>query len=100
MNDNDLADFISAARKVVILMKKALDVAKVALVFEGEGVNHAHFKMYPMHGLEAKHEGAVPQEPQFFEKYPGYITTVPGPKATPEELAAIAHEMRKKFGLA
>jgi histidine triad (HIT) family protein len=99
LNDNDVSDFIVAVKKVVVLLKKALGVAKVAVVFEGEGVNHAHFKLYPMHNLSAKHEDAVEQEHKFFDEYPGYITTVSGPKAAPEELIAIAHEIRKKFGL-
>ncbi|MGV8169485.1 MAG: HIT family protein [Candidatus Nanoarchaeia archaeon] len=99
MPDETLKEYILAAKRVVKILEKSLSVKRVAVVAEGMGVNHAHFKLYPLHGLEHKYVEMIPPEKIFFEKYEGYITTVFGPEANKEELNALAHEIRKKFGL-
>ena len=90
MNDNDYSSFMLAAKKVGKIMDTKLNVRRTAMVMEGMGVNHAHLKLYPMHGLFEKFEPIVPVDPLnqkiFFEKYEGYLTTLLGPKATDESL--------------
>jgi len=99
MPDEVLKNYIVAVKKVVKILEKSLDVKRVAVVAEGLGVNHAHFKLYPLHGLEKKFEEMIPADKVFFEKYEGYITTLFGPPANKDELNALAHDIRKKFGL-
>ena len=85
--DSDLSDmpdviyekFFLAAREVSTLLKKALDVKRVALVVEGMGVNHAHIKLYPLPGLSASFQEMWGKERVFFKTYEGYITTQLGP---------------------
>ena len=97
MNDIDYTDFMLAARKVGLMMDEKLGVKRTAMVMEGMGVNHAHIKLYPMHGLFNKYESIVPTDTNnnkvFFEKYDGYITTLLGPKASDESL----EELKKLF---
>jgi diadenosine tetraphosphate (Ap4A) HIT family hydrolase len=41
-----------ASKKVANILGYKLAVKRVAMVCEGMGINHAHVKLYPMHGLE------------------------------------------------
>lgn len=80
--DNDdevLAALILAAKQVAKLLDEKLpDVGRVALVFEGYGVNYLHAKLFPMHCTidEAwrpiKSQGL---EDITYDKYPGYISS-------------------------
>jgi len=95
MPDNIYKETMLAARKVAKLLEKSLKVQRVAMVMEGLGVNHAHIKLYPLHGLKEKFEETWAQEKKFFEKYEGYISTQLGPKIELDELKKIAEKLRK-----
>ncbi|MDN5327757.1 MAG: hypothetical protein PWP03_395 [Candidatus Woesearchaeota archaeon] len=75
-----------AAKEVSNLLKKALNVKRVGLIFEGTGVNHAHIKLYPMHGLNKEFEEIISIERVWFDRYAGYLTSKLGPQANFEEL--------------
>ena len=81
MPDNAYEKFFSAARQVSNILKVGLPVYRVAMVLEGMGINHAHIKLYPLHGLDKTFHEMWAEEMVFFEKYTGYITTQIGPKA-------------------
>jgi diadenosine tetraphosphate (Ap4A) HIT family hydrolase len=99
MPDKDYEELMLATKKVAKILEKGLKVQRVAMVMEGLGVNHVHIKMYPMHGLNEKYKTTLLPELVFFDKYPGYITTLLGPKATSEELKKVAEEIRKNAKL-
>lgn len=82
---------MTAAKTVAHLLEKALQVERVALVFEGEAVPHVHAKLYPMHNMHADRDS--PEE-AFFRSYPGYITTQEGPKMDDAELQAIQEKIK------
>ena len=88
--------FFAAAKIVAKILEKGLDVSRVALVMEGMGVNHAHLKLYPMHGVGKDFEECWAGEKIFFEKYAGYISTQLGPKAELSELKKIAQDIKDK----
>ncbi len=67
------------SKKVAKILEKGLKVKRVAMVFEGQGVNHIHTKLYPMHKIDDSRFGEL-SGGVYFEKYPGYITTLVGPK--------------------
>ncbi|MBI2054444.1 MAG: hypothetical protein HYT36_03940 [Candidatus Staskawiczbacteria bacterium] len=71
-------------------MKKGLKVNRVAMVAEGMGVNHAHIKLYPLHGIEKEFSEIWAKEKVFFDKYEGYISTQLGPQADIKELKSLA----------
>ena len=83
-----------AARKVAAALRKAFDVYRVGLVIDGEGVQHLHGKLIPMHGL-GKESGGTKHEPFFSDKYHGYLTTTEGPKMSDQELKAIQAKIQK-----
>ncbi len=95
LNDKELADLMAAVKKVAGLLKKALGVKKVGLVFEGEGVAHVHAKLYPMHGdLTPERLSALAHHQEFYPEYPGYISTVEGPRMSNDELTEIQQKIQ------
>ena len=88
--------FFAVAKIVAKMLEKGLGVSRVALVMEGMGVNHAHLKLYPMHGVGKGFEECWASEKIFFEKYAGYISTQLGPNIDLGELKKIAAAINAK----
>lgn len=78
--------FLLFAKETGKELDEKLGVERTALVMEGMGVNHAHIKLYPLHGLGKEFQTITPEGNIFFEKYEGYLTTKLGPKADEEQL--------------
>lgn len=95
MDDTTYTAFFKAAKKVAKMLEKALKVKRVALVMEGMGINHAHIKLYPLHGLEQKFEEMWEDTREYFDFYKGYISTKMGPEKTMEELKELAEKIKK-----
>ncbi len=95
MPDKEYANLLLATKKVARLLDKKLNVGRTAMVMEGMGVNHAHIKLYPLHGVDEKFKEMWPTEKRFFEKYEGYISTVLGFEADKKELEKLAKMIRK-----
>jgi diadenosine tetraphosphate (Ap4A) HIT family hydrolase len=93
MSSEMYKQFFDAARSVSEILKRELPVYRVAMVLEGMGIDHAHIKLYPLHGLENTFHEMWAQERVFFEKYAGYITTQLGPKAHMHELKALSKKL-------
>ena len=96
MPDEVYEKFMLASKKVANILEKSLGVKRVAMVMEGMGVNHAHVKLYPMYGLDDEFKEIWAKEQAFFAKYPGYITTVLGPRADIHNLKKLAEEIKGK----
>jgi len=60
---------MSASRKVAKILEKGLKVPRVAMVMEGMGINHAHIKLYPLHGVRGKFKEMWAKKKIFFKKY-------------------------------
>jgi histidine triad (HIT) family protein len=86
LSDKELGSLMVAVKKVAKMLQKSLNAARVNLVFEGYGVNHLHAKLYPAIGTEKHNFETFAKEEKYFEIYPGFVTTVLGPKASAEEL--------------
>ena len=89
MEDDIYAKFFLSAKKISKLLDEKLNVKRTALVMEGMGINHAHIKLYPLHGLESSFKEILSKDNVYFEEYQGYITTQLGPKASDEELTRL-----------
>jgi diadenosine tetraphosphate (Ap4A) HIT family hydrolase len=101
MPDSALKDFVLEAKKVARhLVDKLEDVGRVGLIMEGTGIDHAHIKLFPMHGTDYMKRGEWRQVPSgintYFEKYIGYIASNDGPKAEEEKLKRLAEKLRVK----
>ncbi|MBI4239608.1 HIT domain-containing protein [Candidatus Uhrbacteria bacterium] len=95
MPDDVYSRFLNAAKTVGKILEKGLAVQRVAMVIEGMGVNHAHIKLYPLHGLTEKFQEMWAHERVYFETYQGYLSTQLGPQADIEELNKLADEIKR-----
>jgi diadenosine tetraphosphate (Ap4A) HIT family hydrolase len=95
MPSQDLCRFVEAAKKVARILEKGLGVKRISMVIEGMGINHAHIKLYPLHGIDQKFQEIWGRERVFFDKYEGYISTQLGPQVDIQELRKLAEEIRK-----
>ena len=90
------ADLFEAARHVAAKIAAAYDdVDRCAITFEGMMIDHLHAKVIPMHHTAGVRPGPEPETTargdQYFEAYPGYVTTeIAASRADDEHLAAVA----------
>ena len=94
MPDKEYSDFMKASKEVSRLLERAFGVSRVAMVMEGLGINHAHIKLYPMHGVKGKFVEMWAKDRVFFERYEGYISTQLGPQANMADLKKLAEQIR------
>ncbi len=97
MPRDDYLKLLEVSRKVAKALDKALGCKRTAMVMEGMGINHAHIKLYPLHGIKEKFEKNIAKKVKFFDHYEGYIATFLGPRVKDEELEKLASKIRKVF---
>ncbi|MCA9351227.1 HIT family protein [Patescibacteria group bacterium] len=100
MPDDVLQDFIIASKKVVKILEDYFDdVGRVGVMMEGTGIDHAHIKLFPMHGTGHLKRGEWKQHLSgrefWFDTYEGWISSGGGPKADPEDLKDLAENLKK-----
>lgn len=95
MRDKDICDLLIASKKAAKILENGLDIKRVALVMEGMGVNHAHIKLYPLHGLDDKFKEILSKDKVFFEKYEGFLSTQLGPETDFDLLKTLATDIIK-----
>ncbi|MEK9160640.1 MAG: HIT family protein [Patescibacteria group bacterium] len=97
LSDDVYAELLSAAKTVGKKIDAALpDVGRTGLLAEGFGVDHAHVKLFPMHGT-ADMDTWKPIEfrrTDFYEIYPGYLSSHDAGRADDGELAELAKKIR------
>ena len=94
--DEVLTGLVLATKKVAkILDAKLDDVGRTALVFEGFGVDHVHSKLYPMHGTAdmSQWKPIESRSDQYFEKYPGFISSHDSKREDDEKLSQLAKKL-------
>jgi histidine triad (HIT) family protein len=94
-----LQRFIVAAKHVATILENYFaDVGRVGLMMEGTGIDHAHIKLFPMHGTEHLKRGEWKQmssnQEFWFEKYEGWMSSGSGPTADPHELKRLAENIK------
>lgn len=94
LDDGTYIDFMNAVKQVAILLEKAFDTTRVALIFEGTGVAHVHAKLIPLHGKLADETGVWSPHKEFHEEYQGWLTSAEGPKMSDERLDEIQAKIR------
>jgi len=87
---------LGASRKVALLLDEKLEgVGRTGLVAEGFGVNHAHVKLFPMHGTKMNEWQSINSNvDKYFEKYEGYLSTHNGKREDDEVLAQTARKIK------
>ncbi|HLP34972.1 MAG TPA: HIT family protein [Amoebophilaceae bacterium] len=95
--ETEVNKLMAAARQVANrLVKKFETAARVALLFEGYGVNHLHAKLIPLHGTNTadwqKHTSCISTK---FTQYPGYVSSHDAERVSDKTLAALARRLRE-----
>jgi histidine triad (HIT) family protein len=96
LDEGGIAELMAATKKVARLLESRLHAGRVNLVFEGTGIDHLHAKLYPAIGLNREFEEVIAEEKVHFDGYPGYVTTLMGPRADGEELKKLQKEITGK----
>lgn len=94
VDEKTFTGLLIAARKVANVLQKAFGTQRVGLIIEGEGVPHLHVKLIPMIGHKdgsAHGSGHI----EFYESYPGYLTTIEGPRMSDDELDEVIKKIQK-----
>lgn len=95
--DDIYTELMIATKTVAQILKQALEVERVAMVFEGTGVAHVHAKLIPLHGRLAGQTNVWSRHQEFHPEYIGYLTTVEGPRMSDEELDKIQKQILTNF---
>ena len=65
LSDDKYCEFLKVVKKVGKILQNALNVKRVALVFEGTGVAHVHAKLYPLYGKLAEQTNVWSKHKEF-----------------------------------
>ncbi len=96
MNEARYSEFLSSAKQAAASIRQALGVKRVGLIIEGMGINHAHIKLIPMHGIpDGLWQPVLSTEHPFSEIYTGSLSTHDGPRMSNEELTAIQAKFKQ-----
>ncbi|XP_018523216.1 uncharacterized protein si:ch211-256m1.8 [Lates calcarifer] len=94
LNEDDYKALILATHKVARLLEEGMRARSIALIFEGFEIDYAHVKLIPLIPSSDGTKSAELQ-PEFFESYPGYVSSLDGPAANPEALKMIHLKITK-----
>ena len=95
LDESLYTQYLLAVKKVQSFLKKWLWVRRVCMVMEGMWVDHAHIKLYPLHGLDTDWKEYWAKDEVFFDQYAWYISTQLWPKADISELQKVADEIKQ-----
>ena len=92
-----LEGLVVAAKKMAKLLDAKLeDVGRTAIVAEGFGVDHAHVKLYPLHGTKTdtwkEHKSQIDT---YYKTYPGYVSSHDAGREDDAKLAELAKKLRE-----
>ena len=87
LEKNRYVSMLKAARKLAKILDKKLGTTRTGLIIEGMGVDHAHIKLVPMHGIpEGDWKPIRSASPDFQDQYRGFLESKDGPRMADEEL--------------
>ena len=78
LSDHEYTELLLVAKEVANILKEKLWVQRIWMIMEWMWVNHAHIKLYPMHGLSENWTPNQDTKKMYFENYPGYLATFMG----------------------
>ncbi|XP_026989309.2 uncharacterized protein LOC113634498 [Tachysurus fulvidraco] len=96
LEDGDFTELVLATRKVARLLEEALGAWGVGVIFEGYEIDYAHAKLIPLVLSQGNAtQSAVCSVPEFYDLYPGFVSSANGPSATSEQLKQIHDKITK-----
>lgn len=83
-------ELMSTARTLALTLDEQLGTKRTGIVMEGMGIDHAHVKLIPMHGIpDGEWKPVLSKQEVYSERYQGYLTTHDGPRMSDAELDKI-----------
>ncbi|KAG7326881.1 hypothetical protein KOW79_010282 [Hemibagrus wyckioides] len=96
LGNGDYKELVLATRKVARLLEEALGAWGVGVIFEGFEIDYAHAKLIPLVSSPGNvTQSAVCSVPEFYDLYPGFVSSANGPPATSEQLRQIREKITK-----
>ena len=100
LNKADYAQLVEAAHTVAGVLKRALGARQIGMIFEGFEIDYTHVKLVPIRDPPATPESlfkqGLIQQADYYENYPGYVTSLHGPAVRDtESLSRDAEAIRK-----
>ena len=92
LDTKNYLDLCEATYKVANILEKTFET-KIGMIIEGTGVPYAHTKLFPMHNLYKVVDNEHAVETAFYETYPGYLSSQPGPMMSDKELNKIQEKV-------
>ena len=90
LEEDRFAEMMIAARKVAQQLDKKLGTRRTGIIIEGMGIDHAHVKLIPMHGIpDGEWKPVLSKDHVFYKTYEGYLTSHDGPRMSDEQLDEI-----------
>ena len=95
LDDETLSGLVLAAKKTGKLIDAKLeDVGRTGLIAEGYGIDHAHLKLFPMHGTNVPDFRPIESKiDKYFKEYEGYISSHDYRREDDEKLASLAKKL-------
>ncbi|WPB59163.1 HIT family protein [Xylophilus sp. GOD-11R] len=95
MKETAFIDLVTSAKKVGKMLDQAFDdVGRTACIMEGFGVDHAHIKLFPMHGTQGPWRPIKSKVDKFFATYEGYVSSHDHQRADDDQLRMLAERIR------
>ncbi|MEO8582084.1 MAG: HIT family protein [Patescibacteria group bacterium] len=98
LNDDVYSGLMIAAKKVGKLLDAKLDdVGRTGLLAEGFGIDHAHVKLFPMHGTKdmSTWRPSESKVSKYFDQYEGYLSSHDFERADDVQLAELAKKIQE-----
>lgn len=100
MPDAKLQAFVLAAKKVAKILETHFeDVGRVGLMMEWTGIEHAHIKLFPMHGTWHMKTGERKQyhsnNTSYYAKYDGFLSSNDWPREDDHVIQSLASQLKK-----
>ena len=90
LDGDRFTELLKAARSLAQLLDQKLGTRRTGLIIEGMGIDHAHVKLIPMHGIpEGKWKPMLSPVSEFTELYKGYLSSQDGPRMSDKKLDEI-----------
>jgi histidine triad (HIT) family protein len=90
LEEDRYLEFMKTARILASYLNKKLGTKRTGLIIEGMGIDDAHIKLIPMHGIpEGDWQPMLSSLKEFTNQYNGYLSTHDGPRMNDEELDKI-----------
>ena len=93
--DDVYTSLLLFVKKVTAILNHSLHTHRTGLIIEGMGVDHAHVKLIPMHGLSGGEWQAVRSNVNTFSStYHGFLSSHDGPRMSDKELDDILSSIK------